>query len=75
MKKHPSGLKSIEDRRREDPAQEGGTSLIDPPHVSEVTQPLIHIETGVSLYIGRLISRLKRVLFGLAFRAVYTIAF
>ena len=75
MNMHPGDLRSIEEQRGEDSAQKEETSLIEPPHVSEMTKTLIHIEAGVSFLVGILMSRLRWVLFASAFGAVYAIAF
>ena len=61
MNMHPGDLRSIEEQRGADSAQKEETSLIDPPHVSEMTKTLIHIEAGGSFLVGILISRLRRV--------------
>ena len=75
MNMHPGDLRSIEDSRTADSAQKEETSFIGPPHVSEVTKTPIHIEAGVSFFIGILISRFRRGIFVFAFGAVYAIAF
>ena len=75
MNMHPGDLRSIEEQRGADSAQKEETSLIDPPHVSEMTKTLIHIEAGGSFLVGILISRLRWVLSVFAFGAVYAIAF
>ena len=75
MNMHPGDLRSIEEQRGADSAQKEETSLIDPPHVSEMTKTLIHIEAGGSFLVGILISRLRWVLLASAFGAVYAIAF
>ena len=75
MNMHPGDLRSIEEQRGADSAQKEKTSLIDPPHVSEMTKTLIHIEAGGSFLVGILIPRLRWVLFASAFGAVYAIAF
>ena len=75
MNMHPGDLRSIEEQRGADSAQKEETSLIDPPHVSEITKTLIHIEAGGSFLVGILISRFRRVLFVFAFGAIYAIAF
>ena len=75
MNMHPGDLRSIEEQRGADSAQKEETSLIDPPHVSEMTKAPIHIEAEVTFLVGVLISRLRRVLFVFAFGAVYAIAF
>ena len=75
MNMHPGDLRSIEEQRGADSAQKEETSLIDPPHVSEMTKTLIHIEAGGSFLVGILISRLRWVLSVFAFDAVYAAAF
>ena len=75
MNMHPGDLRLIEEQRGADSAQKEETSLIDPPHVSEMTKTLIHIEAGGSFLVGILISRLRWVLLASAFGAVYAIAF
>ena len=75
MNMHPGDLRSIEEQRGADSAQKEETSLIDPPHVSEMTKTLIHIEAGGSFLVGILISRFRRILFVLVFGAVYAIAY
>ena len=52
MNMHPGDLRSIEEQRGADSAQKEETSLIDPPHVSEMTKTLIHIEAGGSFLVG-----------------------
>ena len=75
MNMHPGDLRSIEEQRGVDSAQKEETSLIDPPHVSEMTKTPTHIEAGVSFLVGILISRFRRVLFVFAFGAVCAIEF
>ena len=75
MNMHPGDLRSIEEQRGADSTQKEETSLIDPPHVSEMTKTLIHIEAGGSFLVAILISRLRWMLFASAFGAVYAIAF
>ena len=75
MNMHPGDLRSIEEQRGADSAQKEETSLTDPPHVSEMTKTLIHIEAGGSFLVGIVISRLRWVLLASAFGAVYAIAF
>ena len=71
MNMHPGDLRSVEEQGGADSAQKEETSLIDPPHVSEMTKTLIHIEAGGSFLVGILICRFRRILFVFAFGAVY----
>ena len=58
MNMHPGDLRSIEENRGADSTQKEETPLIDPPHVTEMTEAPIHIEAEVTFLVESIRNRI-----------------